>query len=319
MKFSVILVTYNPKIEKVLFTLKSIIKQDFDDFEIVISDDGSEDNCFDIIEEYLRENHFTNYILVPHEKNQGTVKNLISALEHAKGKYVRDFGPGDAFYNEKSLKKIYDFFEENDCDQCFGLMRGYRKENGTILYENFNHPFDIQAYRTPNAQKRILKNLVLYSDNVSGACMCYKRDFYLKYLKKIESYVIYEEDIFQVLAAMEGHEMLLIDEYTVLYEVNSGVSTSGNSKFDALLAQDVDRFYLALYQQFGEHPYVKKRQQVRVFNKIKNIYIRTLFRMFVNPDAIRYLLISGVCRLRKKHQPLQTDKSFLDCKDFIEE
>lgn len=317
MKFSVIVVTYNPKIEKVLFTLKSILKQDFDDYEIVISDDGSEDNCFSQIEDYFRENHFENYVLVPHEKNQGTVKNLISALEHARGTYVRDFGPGDAFYNETSLSRIYDFFEERQCQQCFGLMRGYRRdEDGIIHYESFCHPFDIQAYRRGNSQRRILKNLVLYSDNVSGACMCYKREFYLEYLKKIESYVIYEEDIFQVLAGMEGHKMEMIDAYTVLYEVEAGVSAGGNSRFAKLLAEDVDRFYQELYRNYKNHPFVKKRQQVRIFNVFQNIYIRTLFRLFLNPDAIRYLCVSAYCRLFKKHEPRIKESSFMDRNEF---
>ncbi len=320
MKFSVILVMYNPQIEKVLFTLKSVLYQKFEDFEIVISDDGSEENHFEEIEQYLQQHHFTNYVLVPHEKNQGTVKNLISALNHAKGTYVRDFGPGDAFYNENSMQRIYDFFENKKCEQCFGLMRGYRRdENGKIIYGEFYHPFDIDAYRKKDARQRVLKNLVLYSDNVSGACMCYKRSFYLEYLKKIENYVIYEEDIFQVLAAVEGHEMYLLDTYTVLYEMNTGVSTGGNRKFEELLALDVDRFYGELYQKYSENKYVKKRHQVRIFNKISNLYFRTFFRMFVNPDAIRYLIVSGIQRVRGRYRPKEIEACFLDYKGFYEE
>lgn len=68
--------------------------QTFKDYEIVVSDDGSEENCFDKIEAYFTAHQFANYTLIPHEKNQGTVKNLIDGLAKAKGKYVRDFGPG---------------------------------------------------------------------------------------------------------------------------------------------------------------------------------------------------------------------------------
>lgn len=318
MKFSVILVTYNPKIEKVLFTLKSIVNQKFDDFELVISDDGSKENHFDEMEQYLKQHNFTNYVFVPHEKNQGTVKNLISALEHCSGTYVRDFGPGDAFYNENSISTIYDYFENTKCDQCFGLMRGYtRDDQNQIHFGEFYHPFDIQAYRK-KAQKRVQKNLVLYSDNVSGACMCYKTQFYLEYLKKIENYVIYEEDIFQVLASVEGHEMGMIDAYTVLYEMDAGVSTSGSSKFAQLLAKDVDAFYEKLYEQFPENSFVKKRKQVKIFNKINNIYFRTILRFFVNPDAIRYLIVSGLQRIQKKHRPALLEACFLEQWDLDE-
>lgn len=94
MKFTVLIVTYHPDWKKLLVTLDSVMAQTFKDYEIVVSDDGSEENCFDKIEAYFTAYQFANYTLIPHEKNQGTVKNLIDGLAKAKGKYVRDFGPG---------------------------------------------------------------------------------------------------------------------------------------------------------------------------------------------------------------------------------
>ncbi len=316
MKFTVLVVTYNPDIYKVLLTLKSIVSQEFDDYEIVISDDGSENNCFEEIEEFFKKNDFDNYTLVSHEENQGTVKNLISGLNKSSGKYVRDFGPGDTFYNKDTMAKIYNFMEDRKCDACFGLMRGYyMDEDNNMHYGDFNHPFDIDAYRKQDADNRIVKNLVLYSDNVSGACMCYKTEFYLEYLKKIEKYVIYEEDIFQVLSSIEGKMVRLLDEYTVWYEMNSGVSKK-KSKFEELLKKDVDSFYNMLFEEYPDNKYVKKRQKVSIFYSIDNLYLRTLLRMFVNPDAIRYLWSYTVQRLRGAHKPRNIEVGFLDDIEF---
>lgn len=111
MKFTVLIVTYHPDWKKLLVTLDSIMAQTFKDYEIVVSDDGSEENCFDKIEAYFAAHQFANYTLISHEKNQGTVKNLIDGLAKAKGKYVRDFGPGDAFYNEHTLQQVYDLWK----------------------------------------------------------------------------------------------------------------------------------------------------------------------------------------------------------------
>ena len=77
MKFTVLIVTYHPDWKKLLVTLDSVMAQTFKDYEIVVSDDGSEENCFDKIETYFKAHQFANYTLIPHEKNQGTVKNLI--------------------------------------------------------------------------------------------------------------------------------------------------------------------------------------------------------------------------------------------------
>ena len=50
MKFTVLIVTYHPDWKKLLVTLDSVMAQPFKDYEIVVSDDGSEENCFDKIE-----------------------------------------------------------------------------------------------------------------------------------------------------------------------------------------------------------------------------------------------------------------------------
>lgn len=317
MKFSVLVLTYNPVLSNVLFTLDSIVNQKFDDFEIVVADDGSKDNLFPQIEEYFKEKNFSNYQLVANKENGGTVKNLLSALKVARGKYVRDFGAGDCFFDENSIRDVYEFLEKSDKEGCFGLMCGfYRDEKGMIKRKEFCHPFDINAYRKAK-DNRILKNLVLYSDHASGAATCYRKEYYEEYLKKIENCVTYEEDIFQVIAALEGRRLDFFDHYLVWYEVGDGVSTQKNSRFAQLLQQDVDRFYEMIFEKFPEHKLVKKRKQVAKFYKIRNLYLRTILRFFVNPDAIRYLFASFLQRISGAHKEKVYREGFLDQKEFI--
>lgn len=312
MKFSILVVTYNPCWEKLKLTLDSILRQNFQDYEIVVSDDGSKENCFHKIEQYFSEHSFQQYVLVSHEKNQGTVKNLISALEHAKGKYVRDFGPGDAFYNENTLQRVYDFLEGNHYEACFGLMRGYcENEQGKRQYTDFPHPFDINAYKK-NDIERIVKNLVLYRDNASGACTCYTRDYYLEYLKKIEGTVIYAEDIFQLLAGLDGRPMHFFPDYLVWYEADTGVSTKKKSSFSELLDRDVEHFYQLLQAEYPSNKYVKKQRKVLKLYKIRNLYLRTVLRIFVNPDAVRYLVSHFLQAKSGVYLPQHREAGFLD-------
>lgn len=307
MKFSVIVLTYNPIFSKVKFTLDSIIQQDFDDFEIIVADDGSENNLVPEIEAYFKENNFTNYKFVSNKKNVGTVKNILSALEVAEGKYIRDFGTGDGLYAKDTLQKVYDFLEKSDKEGCFGLMCGYYKDaNGDIHRKEFCHPFDIEAYREAlsgkDVEEKILKNLVLYSDHVSGAAICCRREYFIEYLKKIENYVKYEEDIFQVLAALEGRRLDFFDQYLVWYEMGEGISTQKNSRFAELLQKDVDTFYEMVFEKFSDNHHVKRRKRVAKFYKIKNLYLRTILRFFVNPGLVIYLLKSFVQRVSGAHK-----------------
>lgn len=314
MKFSVLLVTYNADLSKIWFTLNSVLAQRFSDYEIVISDDGSKDNHFAEITEYFGKRGFTNYTLVANEKNQGTVKNLIAGLMQAKGKYVRDFGPGDAFYAEDTMQHLYDFMESHSYEACFGRLKGYHiNEAGMPERRSFYHPMDLDAYR--RGEERILKNLILYSDHVSGAATCYTREYYLEYLTKLRDIVIYEEDIFQVLAALEGRRLQLLDENIVWYEVGEGTSTQKHSRFEELLRQDVARFYEMLYERFPDNPYVKKRKKLSGFYRIKNLYIRTILRFFANPDALRYFCGAMLQKRRRDEQDRQDKPGFLDLPD----
>jgi glycosyltransferase involved in cell wall biosynthesis len=312
MKFSILVVTYNPVWEKLCLTLDSVLKQTFADYEIVISDDGSKDNCFPQLRQYFAEHKFERYVLVPHEKNQGTVKNLISALTHAQGKYVRDFGPGDAFYNEHTLQRVYDFLESHQYEGCFGLMRGYcRRKDGTIQYTEFPHPFDLAAYQKQD-MGRIVKNLVMYRDNASGACTCYTREYYLEYLKRICGTVIYAEDIFQVMAGLDGRALQFFPEYLVWYEADMGVSTKKKSSFAELLALDVEHFYGLLQRDYPNDPYVKRQRKVLGLYKIRNLYLRTMVRFFVNPDAVVYLLRHIWQQKTGAYAPQHAESGFLD-------
>lgn len=319
MRFSVIVLTYNPNVEKVISTLKSIVTQDYDDYEIVISDDGSENNHFEEIKKYFEKKKFDRYKLVSHEKNQGTVKNIISALEHADGELIKAFGPGDLLYSPNTLRELDDFFVTNDCEGCFGMLRGYyRDQDKNIHFKYFEHPFDIAVYRSEakhgeneKLTQRMIKNLVLYSDNASGASTTFRKSYYLHYLKEIEDTVKYQEDIFQVLAALEGRNIRIFDRYVVYYEMGDGVSTGASSKFQELLRQDVDNFYRMLAKRFPDNKIVQKRKKLMVFYKIKNLYVRTILRSFANPDAIRYVISSYKQKKNKKHRPEYQDKGYL--------
>lgn len=317
MKISVLVLSYNSDIDKLYLTLKSIIKQKIDDFEIVVSDDGSKDNHEQELAEYFKQNDFSNYKLVMNEQNRGTVQNILSGLKACEGEYVKPISSGDCLYAEDTLTRLYDFMKADSLDYCHGLIRGYhRLEDGSIQYIPYSHPFDIEAYRKRDMDK-ITRNLVLYSDNTCGAGICYEKKFFIHYMNLISEVVKYEEDIFQVVAAVENRKVALFDDYIVWYEIGLGVSTNKKSKIYDLLAKDVDGLYRKLYDWHPENKYVKKRYKMLPLYNIKNLYVRTMLRFFVNPDAIRYLFSSYCQRFTGKHMNKAAAPGFLDQEAFL--
>lgn len=307
-----IIITYNQELDKIILTLESILQQTFDDYEIIISDDGSANNFFPEIEAFFQKKKFDRYQLIPHKENQGTVRNLISALEYAKGIYVKDFGPGDLFYDRYSLERLYEYFIAENCDICMGLYKAYYKnDEGAVCYKKYLYPMDLNAYIKGNAA-RILKNLVLYGDRIPGVCLAYKREIFSEYMYKIKDCVIYLEDIFEVLSTIDGRITKVCGDYLYLYEVNVGISTSNNKQFDQLLNRDIDNFYAMFEKQMPEQKLFRKRKRLSFLYKIDNLYLRTLVRLFFNPGSLEHIFWYAVQIFKTKEC---TKQSLLDNKN----
>jgi len=99
MKFSVITVCYNAG-DKLLSTVENILKQTYDNFEIVIKDGGSKDNSLDSIITIKdpRVRLFSN-------PDNGIYDAMNQAVKLATGDYVIFLNAGDEFYSEGVLEK----------------------------------------------------------------------------------------------------------------------------------------------------------------------------------------------------------------------
>ena len=94
---TVLVITYHPAWEKLRQTLISAMLQKDVRCQIVIADDGSDENHRDRILSLFREYAFTEYTLVLNDHNQGTVANYLSGLRAAEGEYTKGISPGDFF------------------------------------------------------------------------------------------------------------------------------------------------------------------------------------------------------------------------------
>ena len=82
--------------------IESVVRQTYQNFELIVFDDGSSDNSPAILEELSRKHGF--YFQV-HE-NIGLSKTLNKALAMAKGKYVSPLGSDDILMLDKLEKQI---------------------------------------------------------------------------------------------------------------------------------------------------------------------------------------------------------------------
>lgn len=108
---SIIIPVY--KAEKYLLRcLDSISKQTFEDFEVIMVDDGSPDNSGTICDEFVeRDNRFN----VVHKENGGVSSARAIGVEIAKGKYSIHFDPDD-WVEENMLQSLFDKAEHDRSD-----------------------------------------------------------------------------------------------------------------------------------------------------------------------------------------------------------
>lgn len=104
---SVIMSTYNE--EKYIETsLKSLLDQTFQEFEIIIVDDASTDNTRQLIQGLQDE----RIHLICNEENQGLTKNLNKALKCVTGKYIARMDGDDIAFPTR-FEKQYQYMEKH--------------------------------------------------------------------------------------------------------------------------------------------------------------------------------------------------------------
>ena len=97
-KVSVIVPVYN-SCEYIGTTLDSIINQDFEDFEVIVIDDGSSDNSLEIIEEKLSKSNISHNIV--HQDNYGVSCARNRGIELARGEYIVFFDADDYIHKNR--------------------------------------------------------------------------------------------------------------------------------------------------------------------------------------------------------------------------
>ncbi|MBR5154789.1 MAG: glycosyltransferase family 2 protein [Alphaproteobacteria bacterium] len=87
-------------------TLNSVLSQTYKNYEIVVIDDGSEDNSVEIIKGYAEKHK--NIKLFTHKdgKNNGLVASLILGISKSKGEFVAFLESDDYWHKDNLLEKI---------------------------------------------------------------------------------------------------------------------------------------------------------------------------------------------------------------------
>ena len=88
-------------------SVDSILEQDYRDYELIIVDDGSSDDTWEVMQEYSR--RFPHIRVFKHEANQGIFKASQTGWNEAHGQYLHFFGSDD-LYHPTCLSQVMHMF-----------------------------------------------------------------------------------------------------------------------------------------------------------------------------------------------------------------
>ena len=219
----------------------------FENIELIIVDDNSTDNSFNIAKELAKD--YENVKILQTEKNTGIAGHARNiGVENATGKYLM-FSDADDFYDVNACKTLYDFMEEKNADFVTANYSN-TDENGTPWEKPI---FDLQKYDTFKLNKSDFINS-FFVLNSSVCNKIFRTDFVKRFDLKFLEGVPAEDAYFSYSAMMHTDNIYYNKSVMYYYRVRNrsgALSVSWNcskSYFDR-----INSAYKEIYRIFSEN------------------------------------------------------------------
>lgn len=216
MRFSILVPVYNVA-EYLPACIESVLQQTYQNYELVLVDDGSTDRSGEICDEYAAK---YEQIRVFHKQNSGPLHTRVFAVDNAKGDWIV-FLDSDDELKPHTLETIYNTANECDCD-C--VIYGYeRNKDGEVVYR-----FSPNQQKLILEDKRLLYQRILKRNNYNSlCCKAVKRECIGKWDFSDYYHIHLAEDLLQSLEVMDSvKRVIFIPDILYSYRVRQASITS---------------------------------------------------------------------------------------------
>ncbi|MFA5038112.1 MAG: glycosyltransferase [Candidatus Omnitrophota bacterium] len=249
---SVIIPTYN--CEKFLpDALDSVLKQTFQDFEIIVVDDGSTDNTRGLIKSYMDKHPGKiNYV---YQENMGLACARNTAIRHSKGEYIAILDADDMFMPNRLEEEIAVFEKYPEV----GLIHANVKnidEKGNLLFIPERTREKMTGY--------IFKQIFLRETNVNIATIMFRR-------KCLEDAGMFDENLARlgcedrdfVLRVAMKYKIFYLDRVVAAYRFREGSMSKDLRKMLKARLYVIDKFCPP-----GKSMILRRRALARIFKDL---------------------------------------------------
>ena len=216
------------RFEGITETLQSIFDQDYPHIEIILSDDGSDQYESEIgkIRDYVEAHRTGNILRVVYnhlDQNQGTVRNINSALRLAEGRYVKMLGAEDTLVHSGVLSRYVDFLENSGCLICFSKLQGI-DDDGKIIRHLASSADDYAPYRKMEPLQ--IRDRLFVRNFLPAPAWFARKEMYDRYGYYPETTRLIEDYPYWIHLCSEGVRFAFMDDVMINYHL-SGVSSAG--------------------------------------------------------------------------------------------
>ena len=240
--------------------IESVLKQDFEDFELILADDGSKDESGSICDEYAA---VDSRIRVLHKENTGVSDTRNTAIDLAKGTYLQ-FLDSDDWITVDATSLLVRAAEETECDMVIADF--YR-----VVGERVSHKGDIQEEKLLSREEFAVHMMEKPADFYYGVLWnkLYRRELVEKYQLRMDSEISWCEDFMFNLEYIRHAKTVYALRVPIYYYVKTnrslvsqGMSISNTFKMKRNVFEYYNRFYKDVFE---EEDYEKSRLQVYRF------------------------------------------------------
>ena len=280
MEISVIIPVY--KVEQYLNQcVDSVLNQSFKDFELILVDDGSPDNCPQICDDYAKKD---TRVRVIHQQNGGQSCARNTGLSHAKGLYIIFLDSDDYLIDSTALEKI----NARTVAEPDVIIYGYRKffeSDGSFGVPVCNFP---EVVRGISPAEYLNELLLLGAYSGTAWCKVIKAKLLKDNNIEFKPGLISEDHDWYVQVMMKVKTFAAINEALYVYRLRPGSISHGGAKLKNL----IDNLWI-------QRTWFERINEADISTELKNVLLRIWARYM---GDVMVLYSSYDCRIRKQYR-----------------
>lgn len=271
MRFSIIVPVYNVEkyIEK---CLDSIVNQTYQNFEVLVINDGTKDNSQKIIDEY--EKKYPSKVKSFIKENGGLSDARNYGVDRANGEYIL-FIDSDDYIDLKLLEKINEEIEK------YGTLDviGYNFIQMNNNYEKIGTMFKPEIHNVSGEEA--ISELVLGKQCFEPACgFAYRLQFWKENRFEFIKGIIHEDFALIPLVVTKAENVSFLDYYGYFYiSTSNSITRNKDLEKEKKSAKDILTGYDYLVNEFEKHEFKNEISKKLILSYISNSLIFKLDNM----------------------------------------